>query len=208
MESAGWPGLIREYEPAWHCFGVLGEAVRVASQLSPSLFVPKRPNSGTPKVAFIAPREDNRTRGNLGSLRSGLIAVKSARREFEVGFTSNDYTPSAVFTRSGEGYMASREDSRTRGNFGSLSSGLIAGSQPSASSMLGSQTTITRHRLSSRGAVKATWLHVKIAERGATLDRSAAVSSRGSRPGASSMLGSRTMFARRRLSSRGAVKAT
>ena len=47
---AGWPGWIREYEPACHCFGVLGEAVRVASQLSSSLFVLKRPNSGTPKL--------------------------------------------------------------------------------------------------------------------------------------------------------------
>ena len=27
---AEWPGLICESEPAWHCFGVFGEAVRVA----------------------------------------------------------------------------------------------------------------------------------------------------------------------------------
>ena len=79
--------------------------MRVASQLSPSLFVPKRPNSGPPKVAFIAPREDSRARGNLGSLRSGLIAEKSARREFDTVFTNNVYTPSAIFTRSGEGYL-------------------------------------------------------------------------------------------------------
>ena len=96
--------MIREYEPAWHCFNVLGEAVRVASQLSFSLFVPNRPNCGTPKVAFIAPREDSRTRSNLGSLRSGAIAVKSAKREFEAVFTINVHTQSATFTRSGEGY--------------------------------------------------------------------------------------------------------
>ena len=44
------PGLIREHGSACHCFRVLGEAVRVASQLSASLFVPKRTNSGTPKL--------------------------------------------------------------------------------------------------------------------------------------------------------------
>jgi len=124
-ERAEWLGLIREYEPAWHCFGVLGEAVRVASQLSSSLFVPKRPNSGPPNVAFIAPREDSRARGNLGSLLGGAIAKKSARHEFVAGFTNNDYTPSAVFTRSGEGYIAPREDSRARGNLGSLRGGAI-----------------------------------------------------------------------------------
>ena len=79
--------------------------MRVASQLSSSLFVPKRLNSGTPQVAFIAPREDSRARGNLGSLRGGAIAKKLAQWEFEAGFTNNDYTPSAVFTRSGEGYL-------------------------------------------------------------------------------------------------------
>ena len=100
--------------------------MRVASQLSSSQFVPKRPNCGPPKVAFIAPREDSRARGNLGSLCGGAIAKKLAQREFEAGFTNNDYTTSAILTRSGEGYMAPREDSRARGNLGSLRGGAIA----------------------------------------------------------------------------------
>ena len=54
-EGAEWLGLIREYEPAWHCFGVLGEAVRVASRLSFSLFVPERAKSGTLKVVVPFP---------------------------------------------------------------------------------------------------------------------------------------------------------
>ena len=73
--------------------------MRVTSQLSSSLFVLKRPNSGTPKVAFIAPREDGRTWSNLGSLRSGGIAVKSAEHEFDAVFTNNVCSQSAIFTR-------------------------------------------------------------------------------------------------------------